>query len=58
MCEGFVDSIFSDEKYLSRKFYVFEFDKKRLPIKLGLKRVNEHNKNAILQRETYEYEYF
>jgi len=57
-CIGFIDSIFSDDEYLSRKLFVFEFDDNKFPIKLGMESSSEHDKNTILQRETYEYEYF
>lgn len=57
-CSGFIDSIFTDKKFLSRKVYLFSFDNTGLPSELHRKNVTGKEKNEILQKETFTYEYY
>lgn len=56
-CEGFVDSIFIDEKYLSRKEYRFRRDSTELPIELN-RWITEGDTMIKIEQETFTYEFF
>ena len=56
-CVGFVDSIFIDDKYLSKKEYRFKLDKGGLPSELNRWTEEEETKTKI-EQETFTYEYY
>lgn len=56
-CEGFVDSIFIDEKYLSKKEFRFTAEKGGLPTEL-IRWVEEDDSKTRIEQETFIYEYF
>tara|TARA_R110002050_G_scaffold123753_1_gene242562 strand:- start:1831 stop:2709 length:879 start_codon:yes stop_codon:yes gene_type:complete len=55
-CEGFVDSTFSDTKYLTRRYSRFVYDN-GLPIKLVHESKSNNNENGFIQVEEFEYEF-
>jgi hypothetical protein len=55
--EGFVDSIFIDDKYLSKKEYKFRLMESGLPLELN-RWLEEGKKKTNIEQETFIYEYF
>lgn len=56
-CEGFVDSIFIDDKYLSKKEYRFSLEKGGIPVELN-RWIEEGDTKTKIEQETFIYEYF
>lgn len=56
-CVGFVDSIFIDDKYLSKKEYRFRLEKGGIPLELN-RWVEEGDAKTKIEQETFTYEYF
>ena len=54
---GFVDSIFIDDKYLSKKEYKFKLEDGGLPVELN-RWVEEGKTKTKIEQETFIYEYF